>query len=231
MDSLLVDKDIRERVTTIEDETPEQPLLRTAAPAATESSAQKRRRLRREARGNLEENSSEDEALVNDENALPDVKDHLDPDDDLPDDQERPPLETTVPDLNPNTTESNQLFAQVNKLASKQHLFSLAFPTLFLTGASDFHTQRFRKVSIKDYAEHLMRYRDGRFATHSRFRFYLFNILMRLKVAKVSSYFVKSRKDIKDLSIDSLRDQLKEQPALLNQIVRCKQAIDGTRPF
>ncbi|KAJ5054220.1 uncharacterized protein L3040_000501 [Drepanopeziza brunnea f. sp. 'multigermtubi'] len=216
VDSLPVDEDMRERVTTIEDETPEQPLPGTAAPAATESSAQKRRRLRREARGNLEENSSEDEALADDENALPDVGDHLDPDDDLPDDQERPPLETTVPDLNPDTTESNQLLAQVNKLASKQHvfasapsqrstpiselkpnqkLFSLAFPTLFPTGAGDFHTQRFRKV------------------------------------AKVSSYFVKSRKDIKDLGIDGLRDQLEEQPALLNQIVRCGQAIDGTRPF
>ena len=50
--------------------------------------------------------------------------------------------------------------------------FSMAFPTLFPTGAADFLGQRFNKVTIGNYFTHLLKYDDGRFARHPRFRFF-----------------------------------------------------------
>ena len=45
--------------------------------------------------------------------------------------------------------------------------FSLAFPTLFPTGAAEFLGQRHNPVTIGCYFKHLMMYDDGRFAKHA----------------------------------------------------------------
>ena len=71
-----------------------------------------------------------------------------------------------------------------------QPLLSLAFPTLFPYGVAEFVTPRIRQVKYADYVEHLIKYHDGRFAHHPRFRYVVFNTLMRLQVNKKSTYFV-----------------------------------------
>ncbi|EED21753.1 hypothetical protein TSTA_089920 [Talaromyces stipitatus ATCC 10500] len=60
-----------------------------------------------------------------------------------------------------------------------QPLLSWAFPTLFPRGEAEFTTPRQRTVSFEDYIKHLMKFRDGRFARHPRFRYVVFNTLMR----------------------------------------------------
>jgi hypothetical protein len=45
---------------------------------------------------------------------------------------------------------------------------SLAFLTLYSTDAADFNTSRRRSITYKQYVIHLMRYKDERFARHSR---------------------------------------------------------------
>ncbi len=42
----------------------------------------------------------------------------------------------------------------------------MAFPTLYPTGQADFNTPRLRKVDLNEYAQHLMRFHDGRFGRH-----------------------------------------------------------------
>ena len=61
-----------------------------------------------------------------------------------------------------------------------------AFPTLFPTGAGDFRSPRVRSVTLADYLKHLMRYKDGRFAQHPRFRYFALNTLMRWRALETS---------------------------------------------
>ena len=60
-----------------------------------------------------------------------------------------------------------------------QALLSLAFPTLFPNGDAEYITPRIRNVPYPDYIQHLMKYQDGRFARHPRFRYVVFNTIMR----------------------------------------------------
>jgi len=55
-----------------------------------------------------------------------------------------------------------------------------AFPTLFPQGCADLHDRRpHGKVSPEQYFRHLLRWKDGRFATHPRFRYFALNSVMR----------------------------------------------------
>jgi hypothetical protein len=69
---------------------------------------------------------------------------------------------------------------------SGQALFAMALPTLFPLGKADISIPRLRTVSLSDWAQHLMRYQDGRFGSHPRFRYMVFNQIMRQRVASSS---------------------------------------------
>jgi hypothetical protein len=45
-----------------------------------------------------------------------------------------------------------------------------------------------------------MRYRDGRFTKHLRWRFYIFNIIMRQRARKVSGFYTSKQSGLKNLS-------------------------------
>ena len=55
----------------------------------------------------------------------------------------------------------------LNEWQEGQHLFAMAFPTLFPRGVGDLQPptgrRRPREVSIMDWARHLLKYKDGRF--------------------------------------------------------------------
>ena len=54
------------------------------------------------------------------------------------------------------------------------------YPVLFPTGQADIHDDRpIGKVSPEQYFRHLMRWHDGRFARHPRFRYLALNSIMR----------------------------------------------------
>ena len=53
-----------------------------------------------------------------------------------------------------------------------------AFPTLFPTGAGDFLAPREHVVTVGNYFKHLVRYNDGRFVRHPRFRYFALNTEM-----------------------------------------------------
>src|SRR6266566_2028705 len=108
-----------------------------------------------------------------------------------------------VPNLNVSTTEADILMAGIsrqaplppglpvpsirstllNKAAGRERIFAMAFPTLYPTGRADFNSARERKVDLNDYARYMMCYHDRRFGRHPRWRFLIFNILMRQKAS------------------------------------------------
>ena len=56
---------------------------------------------------------------------------------------------------------------------------TLAFPSLFPTGAADFSAPRVHPITIGYYFKHLMMFKDGRFAKHPRFCYFALNTEMR----------------------------------------------------
>ena len=116
---------------------------------------------------------------------------------------------------------------------------SLAFPSLFPTGKGDYVQPREREISYSDYLLHLMRYSDGRFASHSRFPYFVFNTRMRQQSSQLSSFFVNrfNRPEGRDVSIDDISAASAADSgdyhaqALLNSVVRSGASLRGTRPF
>ncbi|KAH0499426.1 hypothetical protein TgHK011_006624 [Trichoderma gracile] len=82
-----------------------------------------------------------------------------------------------------------------------------------------------------------MRWHDGRFAKHPRFRYVGFNTYMRSSVNTRSTFFVKrpGQTAHRTLTVDDIRaafnNDTPEAQALLNSIVRYSGSLRGTRPY
>jgi hypothetical protein len=77
----------------------------------------------------------------------------------------------------------------------------------------------------------MLKFHDGRFATHPRFRFLLFNFLMRQRARSSARYFVKSSEAVGQLSQEELQERLADGDGLLNSVVRQGSCLRGTRPY
>ena len=162
----------------------------------------------------------------------------------------RPSQETTVPNLDIRQTESELLEEALNKrrklptaeapevrqtpideLGRQHRLFAMCFPTLFPYGIADWHQGRMRNISLADWGEHFLKFHDKRFGTHPRFRFLIFNMLMRKKAREASGFWVKKRPDLLGLSLDELKELLGDESTLLKSIVRSGATLTGTRPY
>ncbi|KAN0072017.1 hypothetical protein V8E54_009746 [Elaphomyces granulatus] len=91
--------------------------------------------------------------------------------------------------------------------SSGQALYTMALPILFPLGKADFSIPRLRTVSLSDWAQHLMRYKDGRFESHPRFRYMMFNQIMRQRVGSSSRWFA-NKNNGHSLTADDLRQLL-----------------------
>ncbi|KID81041.1 ATP-dependent DNA helicase PIF1 [Metarhizium guizhouense ARSEF 977] len=162
-----------------------------------------------------------------------------------------PNSQSMVPNLNITTTEMDRIMQDItgrkppppclpapsirktpiDEASGKDRIFAMAFPTLYPTGRADFNTPRLRKVDLNDYARHLMCFHDGRFGQHPRWRFLVFNILMRRKANSSARFYVSKASGLKDLSRDELAEALIADEGLLPYIVRQGSHLTGTRPF
>ena len=131
----------------------------------------------------------------------------------------------------PNLPAPSIRMTPIDEASSKDRIFAMAFPTLYPTGQADFNTPRLRKVDLNDYAQHLMRFHDGRFGQHPRWRFFVFNILMRRKANSSARFYVSKASGLKDMTREELADALLADEGLLPYIVRQGSHLTGTRPF
>ena len=77
----------------------------------------------------------------------------------------------------------------------------------------------------------MLRYQDGRFGRHPRWRFLIFNILLRRRANSSARFYVSKASGLKDLSREELTEALLTDEGLLPQIIRQGSALPGTRPF
>uniref|UniRef100_A0A1X7VMZ5 Uncharacterized protein n=1 Tax=Amphimedon queenslandica TaxID=400682 RepID=A0A1X7VMZ5_AMPQE len=110
--------------------------------------------------------------------------------------------------------------------------FSMAFPTLFPTGAADFNGIRMNSVTVGNYFTHLMKYDDGRFAKHPRFRFFALNTEMRWRANETGRIYIRQHPGEAHLTVDDLRDMIgREGESFSNKVVHYGASLRGTRQY
>ena len=165
------------------------------------------------------------------------------------------PTSSMVLNLNITETEVEQLYATIQEIRQKRlqnrvdvpepeirstpideisrqvRIYAMAFPSIFPRGLADWNEGRQRSVTLAEWGEHLLRYHDGRFGRHPRFRYLLFNQIMRSRARGKSTYYVNKEAELKGMDLDALSEALGKDESLLNQIVRQGKGLSGTRPF
>ena len=110
--------------------------------------------------------------------------------------------------------------------------FTQAFSALFPTGAGDFRSPRLRSVTLGEYLKHIMRYKDGRFARHPRFRYFALNTMMRWRALETARVFVKQNPSDAALTVEELREMTKtseKTPHFPNKVVHFGKSLHGIR--
>ena len=112
-------------------------------------------------------------------------------------------------------------------------LFTMAFPSLFPFGLADYSTPRCSKLELYEWVKHLMRYRDSRFATHPRFRFFALNLIFRHRAMSRGKFLFTRDVGHRNMTVGQLRNTLagNNGAQLASKIIRCVQSIRGTRPY
>jgi hypothetical protein len=93
-----------------------------------------------------------------------------------------------------------------------------------------------RFISYTDYVKYLLKYHDRRFARHPRFRYVIFNIIIRKQIDTKAGFFIrKNDNDRSTMTFNNLRaafeDNSPESERLINLITRFSGSLRDTRPF
>ena len=91
----------------------------------------------------------------------------------------------------------------VNEFQSPGYI-ARAFPTLYPTGAADLRSARIRDVKPAEYFLHLLKYRDGRFARHVRWRYFALNSQMRWRALQEGKVYVKQNLTAQQCTVEDL---------------------------
>ena len=78
----------------------------------------------------------------------------------------------------------------INEFEEDNSLFTRAFPWLFPGGLGDFGQFRDKKITVGDWARHLLYYKDGRFAKDRIWCFFVLDFVTRKKNQMSGGFFV-----------------------------------------
>ena len=83
-----------------------------------------------------------------------------------------------------------------------------AFPKLFPHGTGDFHSARGglgRLLKFEEWGRYVMKWHDGRFMRHTRFRYWLLDTSLRLMTPGMQRTFFRTRKAATDYTLEDLQ--------------------------
>ena len=119
----------------------------------------------------------------------------------------------------------------INEFTTQGYI-ACAFPTLFPFGRADLRTPRIKKVDPNPYFKHLMKYKDGRFATHPTFRFFAMNSLLRWMAFSNATICIRKNPELQRLdSPNAIRDYIQRNPQALRQILAFNKNIRSTSAY
>ena len=107
----------------------------------------------------------------------------------------------------------------------------MAFPTLFPTGTRMLLQPHIHEVGRHEYALHLIHYHDKIFGQHPRFRYYIYNLIMRHQSNTNASFFVKKNlEDTLPPTVLELINQLQDMPneKIGERVARFGSSLRGT---
>ena len=118
---------------------------------------------------------------------------------------------------------------------STRNLFTMAFPTLFPLSFADPSIDRPHKLELHEWVKHLLRYRDSRFATHPRFRFFVLNLIFRHRAMQHGKFLFSCNISHHRMTIAQLKNSLSQHdsPQLAADIMHCfkLKTVKATRPY
>ncbi|KAK3916469.1 Superoxide dismutase [Mn], partial [Frankliniella fusca] len=92
-----------------------------------------------------------------------------------------------------------------------------AFPCFFPKGNGNIKINRGKMESALNYFEHLMRYKDDRFAQHNRFRYFTLNRYMRWSALRNGNLFIRTRPEFDNMTLTQLKEELERYPILIKK--------------
>ncbi|PKK63600.1 hypothetical protein RhiirC2_716869 [Rhizophagus irregularis] len=98
-----------------------------------------------------------------------------------------------------------------------------AFSTLYPTGNGDLHSNHIREVKPSEYFLHLLKYKDGRFACHSHWRYFALNSQMRWRVLQEARVYVKQVLDDKQYTVEEIKEMVEKDNHMADRIVRFRK--------
>jgi len=121
--------------------------------------------------------------------------------------------------------------APINEFITEGYM-SCAFPTLLPTGSADFLAPRERPVTVGNYFKHLLKFRDGRFARHPRFRYFALNTEMRWRALQTGRVYIKQHPKDAKLSLDDLKGMVQSGGEQLSKrVLHYASSLRGSRQF
>ena len=87
-------------------------------------------------------------------------------------------------------------------------------------------------ITAGQYFTHLMKYDDGRFAKHPRFRFFALNTEMRWRANETGRVYIRQHPGEAHLTVDDLRDMIgREGERFSNKVVHYGASLRGARQY
>ena len=111
-----------------------------------------------------------------------------------------------------------------------------AFPKLFPHGVGDYHENQggrtapgssHRLLSFTEWGRFVMMWHDGRFARHSRFRYWLLDTSLRTMAPTLQHVFLKTHAAAADYTLEDLRDPQKRKD-LVSQMSTSTSKLPGS---
>ncbi len=120
----------------------------------------------------------------------------------------------------------------VNEYDSNEKLFCKAFPWLFPGGNADVNDYRTRKITPTEWAERLLMFEDGRFATDKMWCFFALNYTTRRRNQSSGRFFVDGFHKTAPATLDELKDELKSgNTSFLDKITYYSSRVKGSAGY
>ena len=107
-----------------------------------------------------------------------------------------------------------------------------AFPTLYPYGKGDLRSQRTWDILPAEYFKHLLWYKDGRFARHTRWRYFALNSTLRWRALQEGRVYVKQHLNEGQLDVSDIQEMIGNgDNQLADRIMRYGEGLRGSRQF
>jgi len=115
---------------------------------------------------------------------------------------------------------------------SEEKIFCLAFPWLFPGGFGDIKDPRKTKITPSDWAQNLLYYEDGRFATDKLWSFFTLNYIYRRRNQSQSRFFYDHMIGNEHITMDELQDRITNgDTSCIDKLMYFSKNIPGSSAY